>query len=76
VKLVTGEMYILKGKVASIAAALIVMSISRAVFMKSMQLKHGNWEPFHHYFKTEETTVDLADHRNFRNHTDFDPVVR
>jgi hypothetical protein len=65
--------------VASIAAGLIVMNLIRAVFMESIQLKLGNWEPSQHYFKTEvteETTVFVTDHRTFRSQTDFDPVVR
>ena len=47
--------------------------------MKSMLLKLGNWEPSQYFLKTEvteETFVDVADHRIFSNRTDFDPLVR
>lgn len=45
--------------------------------MKSMLLKLGNWEPSQHFLKTEvteETCVDVFDHRTFRYQADFDPV--
>jgi len=47
--------------------------------MKSMLVKLGNWSPPVHFLKAEvieKTSVEVADHRTFRNETDFNPVVR
>jgi len=47
--------------------------------MKSMLVKLENWEPSEYFLKAEvieKTSVEVADHRTFRNQTDFSPVVR